>query len=137
MQNGTYCVTVCTKDRHPLFGTIQDGAMALSENGEHARRCIELIETIYPTVLLDDYVVMPNHVHLLLVFLDFKENPLLQRVIGQYKAAVTKQIEFSPWQDDSYISAILTARRNRTIRQYIRGNPVRWKEDKFYITEGE
>jgi len=35
MQNGTYCVTICAKDRHHLFGEIQNGAMVLSENGEH------------------------------------------------------------------------------------------------------
>jgi len=137
MQNGTYCVTICTKDRHFLFGDVTDGTMVLSENGEHARRCIEMIETIYPTILLDGYVVMPNHVHLLLVLLDFNVNPSLQRVIGQYKSAVTKQIGFSPWQDSSYVSAILTARKNRIIRRYIQENPARWDTDKFNVREGE
>jgi len=137
MQNGTYCVTICAKDGHHLFGEIQGGAMVLSENGEHVRRCIEMIESIYPTVLLDEYVVMPNHVHLLLVFLDYNENPAIKRVVGQFKSAVTKQIGFSPWQDDSYISAIATASRNRIIRRYIRENPARWEKDKLYSTECE
>ena len=137
MQNGTYCVTICAKDRHHLFGEVQDGAMMLSENGEQARRCIEMIETIYPSVMLDEYVVMPNHLHMLLVFLDYNENPEIKRAVGQYKSAVTKQIGFSPWQDDSYISAIATASRNRIIRRYIRENPARWEKDKFYSTECE
>jgi len=137
MQNGTYCVTVCVKDGHFLFGKVQDGTMVLSENGEHVRRYVEMIETIYPSVMLDDYVVMPNHLHILLVMLDYKVNPSLQRVVGQFKAAVTKQIGFSPWQDNSYISAILTARRNRAVRRYIKENPAHWEKDKFYMTECE
>ena len=137
VQNGTYCVTICAKDGHFLFGEVWDGAMVLSENGEHARHYIEMIETIYPSVMLDEYVVMPNHVHILLVLLDYKENPSLQRIVGQYKSAVTKQIGFSPWQDNSYISAITTARRNRIIRRYIKENSARWEKDKFYKTEGE
>jgi len=137
MQNGTYCVTICAKNGHFLFGEVQNGAMVLSENGEHARHYIERIETIYPSVLLDDYVVMPNHVHILLTLLDYKVNPSLQRVVGQYKSAVTKQIGFSPWQDNSYISAITTARRNRAVRRYIKENPARWEKDKFYMQEGE
>jgi len=137
MQNGTYCVTICVKDGHHLYGEVQDGTMVLSENGEHARQCIELIETIYPTVMLDEYVVMPNHMHLLLVFLDYSVNPVIKRVIGQYKSAVTKQLGFSPWQDDSYVSAIITAQKNRIIRRYIRENPVRWDKDRFYSTQCE
>jgi len=96
-----------------------------------------LIETIYPTVLLDEYVVMPNHVHLLIVFLDYNVNPEIKRVIGQYKSAVTKQLGFSPWQNDSYVSAIVTAHKNRIIRKYIRENPARWDKDKFYSAEDE
>ena len=137
MQNGTYFVTVCTKDRHPLFGAVKSGEMVLSENGEHARQCVENIEAIYPSVLMDAYVVMPNHVHMLLVFLDYNANPLPRRIIQQYKSAVTKQIGFSPWQDDSYVSAILTAKKNRVVRRYIEENPRRWKTDKYAVTEGE
>jgi REP element-mobilizing transposase RayT len=137
MQNGTYFITICAKQRHHLFGEVQDGKMMLPESGACARQCIEKIETIYPSVLLDAFVVMPNHVHLLLVFLDYNNNPSPQRIVGQYKSAVTKQIGFSLWQDDAYVSAILTARKNKVIRRYIRENPSRWETDKFNAAEGE
>ena len=111
--------------------------MRLSEIGEQVRQCIEMIEKIYPSVLLEAFVVMPNHVHMLLVFHDFNSNPSLQMLIKQFKGAVTKKIEFSLWQDDSHVRAVLTAQRHRIVREYIKNNPKRWKEDKLYATEGE
>jgi REP element-mobilizing transposase RayT len=137
MQNGTYFVTVCTKQRHPLFGVIQDGKMALSENGKHVRQCIESIETIYPSVLLDAFVIMPNHVHLLLTFMNYDTNPSHQRVTQQLKSAATKQIGFSPWQEKSYTNAILTARTYRLVQRYIRENPLKWETDQFALPSGE
>jgi len=137
MQNGIFFITICAKDRHPLFGKIQDGKMALSEHGEHARHCIDSIESVYPSVSLESYVVMPTHVHILLAFLDHKTNPSLDRVVKQYKSAVSKMIGFSPWQDSSFINTIITARKLKTVRQYIIENPLRWKEDKFASMECE
>jgi len=137
MQNGTYFITICAKDRHPLFGEVMDGKMVLSENGESVKRCIENIEAIYPSVLLDDYVVMPNHVHLLLVFLDYDANSSPERVVRQFKSAATKQIGFSPWQEGAYTKAILTAHKTRIVRQYIKKNPERWEEDQFALITGE
>ena len=137
MQNGIYFVTVCVKERHHLFGSVRDGKMVLSENGEHARRCAEQIERVYPSVILNEFVVMPNHVHLLMTFADYDANPLLKRVISQYKAAVTKEMGFSPWQDGSYPRAILTNKKYKIVKQYIKENPARWETDQFALRLGE
>ena len=137
MQNGVYFITICVKDRHPMFGEVREGRMVLSEYGEHARRCIDNIETIYPSVLLEESVVMPNHVHLLLVFMDYDANPSTDRVIKQYKSAVTKKISFSLWQEGAFTNAVLTAEKFRAARRYIQENPGRWKYDQFASTEDE
>ena len=137
MQNGVYFVTICVKDRHPLFGTVYNNEMRLSEHGEQVQRCIEMIEDVYPSVLLEAFIVMPNHVHLLLVLYDFNTNPSPQRLAKQLKSAVTKQIGFSPWQDGSYIRTILSAQKHKIAKAYIKENPRHWKEDRFAVTDGE
>ncbi|MCL2531772.1 MAG: transposase [Oscillospiraceae bacterium] len=133
MHNGVYFITVCVKDKHPMLGKILQGEMALSEHGQLVQRCIEHIETAYPSVALDCYVIMPNHVHLLLHFMDFQHNPQPSRVVLQLKSAVTKAIKFSLWQDGAYISAITTAKYLHTARRYVQANPKRWQTDKFYV----
>jgi REP element-mobilizing transposase RayT len=62
-QQGAYFVTVCTRERESLFGHVVNGEMRLNEAGEIARRCWEDIPDHFPLVELDAFVIMPNHVH--------------------------------------------------------------------------
>ena len=62
-QPGAYFVTVCTYQRECLFGHVVNGEMRLNDAGEIARRCWEDIPDHFPLVELDAFVIMPNHVH--------------------------------------------------------------------------
>ena len=62
-QPGAYFVTVCTREHACLFGHVVNGEMHLNEAGEIARRCWEDIPTHFPVVELDALVIMPNHMH--------------------------------------------------------------------------
>jgi REP element-mobilizing transposase RayT len=62
-QPGSYFVTICTRDRECLFGHMVNGEMRLNDAGEIARRCWEEIPDHFPSVELDAFVIMPNHVH--------------------------------------------------------------------------
>jgi len=62
-QSGSYFVTICTRDRECLFGHMVNGEMRLNDAGEIARRCWEGILDHFPSVELDAFVIMPNHVH--------------------------------------------------------------------------
>jgi len=62
-QNGMYFVTICTKNRECLFGEILDGKMELNEYGQIATDCWKEIPKHFPSVEIDEFVVMPNHVH--------------------------------------------------------------------------
>jgi len=62
-QPGAYFVTLCTRGRACLFGHVVNGEMHLNEAGETARRCWEDIPTHFPMVELDTFVIMPNHMH--------------------------------------------------------------------------
>lgn len=61
--NGSYFITICTKDRERHFGEIEKDEMYLSEIGKIANRCWEDIPNHFPFVKLGEFIVMPNHVH--------------------------------------------------------------------------
>ncbi len=56
-------MTICTKDRLCLFGKINDGEMILNDAGIIAEECWKDIPVHFPNVLLDEWVIMPNHIH--------------------------------------------------------------------------
>jgi len=66
-QAGAYFITICTKDRACLFGDVADGVMRLNQMGHIVRQCWLEIPEHFPHVVLDEFVVMPNHVHGIIV----------------------------------------------------------------------
>jgi putative transposase len=62
-RNGSYFVSICTKDREYYFGDIIEGKMQLSEIGKIAQKYWFEIPDHFPFVILDEFVVMPNHLH--------------------------------------------------------------------------
>jgi len=83
-QAGAYFVTICTRDREGLFGEIAEGLMRLSPFGEIIRACWDNLPRHYPHVALDAFVIMPNHIHGIIVLADpavvgvgFKPTPTL------------------------------------------------------------
>jgi putative transposase len=62
-QPGAYFVTICTRERECLFGHVVNGEMRLNDAGEIAQRGWEDIPRHFPLVELDAFVIMPNHVH--------------------------------------------------------------------------
>jgi len=128
-RNGAYFLTICTKDRHELFGKVQDGKMILSSFGEIVQAELHVIEAVYSTVVVDSFVVMPNHVHILLHLLNEEANPYVSRIIQQWKGSVSKKAGTPLWQKLFHDHAVDTAEEFRKIQQYIRDSPAYWKED--------
>lgn len=62
-QAGAYFVTICTKDKQCLFGEIVEGKMRLNKIGRMVEKTWRDIPTRFPSVELDEYIVMPNHIH--------------------------------------------------------------------------
>jgi len=69
-QAGAYYVTVCTHDRLSLFGEVVNGVMMPNAMGHIAQRCWDAIREHMPMVVCDACVVMPNHVHGIVVITD-------------------------------------------------------------------
>ena len=62
-QSGAYFVTIVTHNRDCLFGNVMDGVMVMNDCGENAKNYWLIIPQHFPNVLLDEFVIMPNHVH--------------------------------------------------------------------------
>lgn len=70
---GDYFVTICTHHRECLFGEVVDGEMQLNRFGERVRACWLQLPNHFPRLQLDAYVVMPNHVHGILVLINLPD----------------------------------------------------------------
>ena len=66
-QNGAYFITICTHQKKHLFGEITNAHMHLNDLGEIVNREILKIESHYPNIEIDKYVIMPNHIHLIII----------------------------------------------------------------------
>lgn len=155
--NGVYFITICTKNRKHYFGEIEIVSSVKTQNfaslqqtpiGQSASDCWYIIPDHFPFVLLDEFVVMPNHVHGILVINKTQQpSPLtgnrfgpqsknLASILRGYKIGVTNfardhNLPFH-WQPRFHDHIIRNEGELERIRKYIRNNPDNWKEDNFY-----
>lgn len=109
----------------------------MNQIGFIAEEEIRNISAHYDMVSVDKYVVMPNHIHMILVIGNGDHNPNLNQVIAQYKSGVTRKIrEFLPdvkiWQRSYHDHVIRDQKGYEKIWMYIENNPRKWEEDCFY-----
>ena len=62
-QSGAYFVTICTHDGNCLFGEVIDAEMRVVQGGRIADECWRNIPAHFPRAVVDEYVIMPNHIH--------------------------------------------------------------------------
>lgn len=147
-----YFVTVCTQDKKPYLGRVIDERVDLSLVGEQAQTYWREIPSHYKNVVLDEFVVMPNHVHGILVIPrdsvrrqdtasgEGESNQVsgpLGSIVGSFKSAVTRwcsqeQMEFN-WQPRFHDRIIRDEKSLAAIRAYIRDNPMNWGKDPDFI----
>ena len=140
-----YFITVCTQDRKNLFWTDVGAAISRQENvsltdlGIVVKQSIDEIPEHYPAITVDNYVIMPNHIHLLLqINADIDGRPMaaptISTVVNQMKGVISKRAGFSVWQKGFYDHVIRNDNDYRDIWKYIEGNPGKWTEDKLYVS---
>jgi len=148
--NAAYFVTICINDRTPDFGQVVNGEMILTPLGQVAAECWEAIPDHFPFVVLDAFVIMPNHVHGILI-IDKPEGDIgngpnrfgpqsrnLGSIVRGYKIGVTKyarqhNLPFK-WQARYHDHVIRNAGEYKRIRKYIHENPQKWDEDRYYTS---
>jgi len=150
-QNGAYFITICTKDRKEILSAIENpmatvGAsiarpsLKLTGVGEIVDKRINEIQNHYENVFVDNYVIMPNHIHLI-IRIDNNGRamlaPTISRIIQQFKGVITKEIGNSIWQKLYYDHIIRDEYDYKNIWQYIDENPAKWFEDELYQKEKE
>ena len=143
---GAYFITACTLERQNYFwknvGAIIDRPqdVELSTYGKMVDQAIQNIPSAYPALSLESYVIMPNHIHLLLrVCADEYGRPLvaptMSRVVKQLKGIVSKQIGKSIWQKSFHDHIIRNREDYEEHLRYIYENPIRWCYDELYAEE--
>ncbi len=129
-----YFVTVCTKYKKCIFGEPGN----LNPCGKIAKQGILLMKEHNPDVRVETFVVMPNHVHILLFLYGGKAR--LEYVVGTWKAFVTREIHsvhpgMSVWQSSFYDHIVRNERSLQNIWKYIDNNPANWEKDCFYTNQ--
>ncbi len=142
--NGCYFATICVKDRKNLLGNIEVGRDALippcielTNIGNIVDKYIKNINCTYDDVWVDTYVIMPNHIHLLIVMQDNyggmrASRPTLHTIIRSLKTMVTREIGYSIWQNSYYDHIIRNKNSYLEITKYIEENPLKWRNDELF-----
>ncbi len=155
---GTYFVTICTKKMELYFGEIVDGIMHLSEIGKYTKNCVQNIPAHNPYADVPLFVIMPNHIHLIVIIdgdncrdvpwrvsKEGKDKTMqaisncqskLSATIGVMKQAVTRfanqqNLPFA-WQSRFHDHIIRDTNDMNRIANYIENNVANWENDKFY-----
>ena len=145
-QAGAYFVTICAQDRQCLFGSATNGVVQMNEIGRIVAEEWGRSGEIRREVELDEWVVMPNHLHGIVIIHDderahgraplHRKGRTLSSLIAGFKSASTKRINLvrgtpgTPvWQRNYYDHIIRNEASLDAIRQYIVDNPARWADD--------
>ena len=155
-QVGAYFVTICAQNRECRFGEVVDGAIKLSASGEMVLSVWNDLPVRFPGIALDEFIVMPNHVHGIVVLNvsvgaglvpapDASQgttiSPSLADVVQAFKSlttdAYTKAVKAGLfpgfhkrlWQRNYYESILRSDIELAKTRQYIQDNPARWDGD--------
>jgi len=146
---GAYFVTICAYKKECVFGDIIDGQMMLNSAGKSVYNSWQWLEEQYDHVELDQFIVMPNHLHGIICINDvcgrggsrtaptMKQKPL-GRLIGAFKTVSTKQTNIichasgnQLWQRNYYENIIRNEESLNRIRDYIQNNPIKWELDEY------
>ncbi len=138
---GAYFITICTKNKEKLLSRIivREGLCVLPQNiltpiGKEIENSLQYINDNFIGVKIDKYVIMPNHIHLIVMIDDAggHGNPPLQNIIGQSKSYTTNKFEGILWQRSFHGHIIRGEHDYQKIWEYIDTNVLKWEQDCFY-----
>ena len=138
---GAYFITICTKDRRCILSDISVGADALggpnlqlTDTGKVVEQYILSTDHI-PGFRVDKYVVMPNHIHMILRIGSGPPGasaPTVSDAVGALKRLVNRRLGHDIWQRSFHEHVIRNENDYREIWEYIDANPAKWAEDRYY-----
>lgn len=142
-QPGAYFVPICTWQRECLFGDIANQRIQLSRFGETVQYNWDYLPNRHPHIQLDTFVIMPNHVHGIIILTDepvfSPKRHGLPEIIRGLKTCSARRInqlrslKYVPvWQRNYYKHIIRTEDTWQKIREYILNNPIAWDRDELH-----
>lgn len=146
--NGAYFVTFCTRDRGEILGRVVGRGILdapqveLTAAGECVRDSILWLDRSDPALSVEHFVIMPNHVHLLIVLSENEKgasrmprptNMRIPQLISSLKRFTNRKCGEKLWQNSYYDHVIRDENDFLMHWNYIESNPARWAEDKYYI----
>ena len=156
-RNGAYFITICTQDRKQILSSIIKNSdrtnvgeglslPLLTDYGKILEHNIKLINEKYENVMITQYVIMPNHIHMILTIMNEygRENPspTVSTVVGWLKYQTTKEINSTCkcidrkiFQRSFHDHIIRNSDDYDKISKYIYENPLIWEKDCFYSEE--
>ena len=153
-QNGAYFITICTENRKCILSSIVGGgvldapATRLTGYGSVIDQQIRDMNHQYPDVQTEKYVIMPNHLHLLIrISKDWKlvqsgpsgtpapTNAIIPAYVSTLKRLCNREFGKNIWQRSYHDHIIRTDSDYEMIWEYIDTNPARWETDCFYTEE--
>lgn len=147
--SGVYFITICTKDKKCMLGNVSAPTneaelpqIHLSPVGHLVDAEIRRQDRCYSHISIVKYIVMPNHVHLLLYLQDGKAeeiaagraNEAIPKYISTLKRFTNKAVGYDLWQRSYHDHIIRSEREYLKIWQYIDANAAKWKLDCYYCS---
>ena len=149
-QSGAYFVTICTQDRKkilskinvgtPLPGCPQEPWAKLLPYGEIADKYIRQMDAFYDHLSVDKYVIMPDHIHLLITLRDGHprrgvptKTSVIAQFVGTLKRFCNKEYGSNIWQSRYYDHVVRNQQDYNEIWEYIENNPTKWAITKDMI----
>ena len=148
---GTYFLTLCAKNRKPVFsrivgcGILDAPEVQLSSFGQCVRSSLEFITAHNPNIVMHCWVIMPNHVHILLTIphdvgvsdgasgMPRPTNAVIGKMILSLKRFTNRQTGQDLWQNGYYDHIVRDERDFLRRWQYIENNPAAWLEDDYSV----
>jgi len=127
-----YFITICIKNRLEILGKItKENDIKLTHEGMVVKQNISRIQETYENARIDEYIIMPNHIHMLLE-IDYKNGTTISKIIKHYKTNVSREITYSIWQKSFYEHIIRNEKEYIKVKEYIQNNIMNWKEDEYF-----
>ena len=147
--NGVYYLTICTEHRRQFLsrivarGILDAPEMALSPIGRKTEESILFLDKNWESISVHNYVIMPNHVHLLVEVkctdgasgMPRATGAVIPGFVSSLKRYTSRNCRYKLWQTSYYDHVIRNDRDYQAKWEYIANNPARWLEDEYYFEE--
>ena len=152
---GAYFITICTQDRRQILSRIPVGVDVLGDPydvellpcGIIADKCIKQIDEFYDHISVERYVIMPNHIHILLFVRECrspkssiptsKQTSTVSHFVSTFKRLCNKEFGRNVWQRGFHDHIVRGGEDCDNIVRYICENPMRWFYDELYSEDRE